>query len=476
MMLMLNHVSIIYPEIFMLSAICVILLSGIIFKNNHFIYYLSQASLIVIIMILLNIPITQPAISIFYHGFVLDKLAYFLKMLILIAGVFIFCFSRHGLIASKMLFLEFHLLSLFAIMGMMLIVSADNLMVLFLGLELSALPLYTLTAFQQGSRLGSEAAIKYFVMGALASGILLYGFSLLYGVTGSLNMTSVHISIDGLSQHLLLLFALVFVMVGFAFKLGMAPFHLWIPDVYTGAPTPVTLLISTAPKIAALGAMLRLLVDTLGKIQPEWQKILLIIAILSMGLGNISAIMQKNIKRLLAYSSIAHMGYVSLGLISGTNQGFSASLFYISSYSLMAMGAFGLLLILGRQKEIHSLDDLKGLNIKNPWLAFMLLLILFSMAGIPPTVGFFAKLWVLEALVNVHLVWLAILALIFAIIGAYYYINIIKIMYFETPEDSQSFEYSISEKIAITITGFSVLLLGIFPSALIDFCRSISVS
>lgn len=465
-----NHLNlaVILPEIFLLSMTCLILLADLIFKSRQkkLVYCLSQITLIGTLglsLYLFKLPVSFA----FNHSFILDPLASFLKILIELVSLFVFWVSYDYVKQRRMPFGEFYILSLFAILGMMLLVSSHHFIVLFLGLELSALPVYALVALWQDSPYGAEAAIKYFVMGALASGMLLYGLSLLYGATGSLDMSAISHS----SHDLLLIFALVFILAGIAFKFGAAPFHLWVPDVYTGSPTVITLLISAAPKIAAVGMAFRLLVDTLPVIAPQWQQLLIIVAIASMGLGNFAAIIQTNLKRMFAYSSIAHMGYLSLGLLAGTRDGYAASLFYMVSYAVMVVGAFGLLVILSRGREVEEIGDLRGLNSRNPWLALMLLLVLFSMAGIPPTVGFFAKLGVLEALITVHLVWLAVLALIFAIIGAYYYINVVKVMYFEEPEEKDAFVCSFGLRAAMTLSGIGVLCLGMFPGAAITLCR-----
>ncbi|MDX2163891.1 MAG: NADH-quinone oxidoreductase subunit NuoN [Gammaproteobacteria bacterium] len=460
------------PEIFMLSMIVFIILTDLILRSRFptVTYVLSQLSLVGSFLITGYLYNTAP-ITILSQGFILDPLASLLKIFIYISSFFVFWFSRQYVADRKMPTVEYYALSLFAILGMMLLVSAHNFIVLFLALELSALPVYALVALWNDSPYGSEASMKYFVMGALASGMLLYGLSMLYGATGSLEMIPVTQS----PHDLLIIFALVFILAGIAFKFGAAPFHSWVPDVYTGAPTAITLFITSVPKLAALGLAFRLLVDTLPTLQPDWQHLLIIIAIASMALGNIAAIIQSNLKRMLSYSSIAHMGYMSLGLLAGNvAHGNAAALFYMFSYTLMAVGAFGLLTLLSQRGiEIENITDLRGLNSRNPWLAFMMLLIMFSMAGIPPTVGFFAKLWVLEAVIRIHLVWLATLALVFAIIGSYYYINVVKVMYFEEPDNIQAFECKTNLKVALSMVGMTVLLLGIIPSSVIMLCRSV---
>jgi len=454
--------SVLLPEIFLLSAACIILLLDLIFKSKNLTYGLSQLALLITVGLSLSLFKT-PVSVVLDNAIVLDPLASVLKILIEVSSILVFWLSRDYVQKRKMPFAEFYLLGLFGIVGMMLLVSAHHFIVLFLALELSALPVYAMVALWQESPYGSEASMKYFVMGALSSGMLLYGLSMLYGATGSLLLMPVPHS----THDLLLVFGLVFVLAGIAFKFGAAPFHLWVPDIYTGAPSNVTLFISAAPKITALGMTYRLLVDTLPALQVQWQQLLIVVAIASMALGNIAAIRQTNLKRMLAYSSIAHMGYLSLGLIAGTNDGYSASLFYILSYSLMVVGAFGILVLLSTDREIENITDLRGLNSKNPWIAFMFLLILFSMAGIPPTVGFFAKLTVLEALIASHFVWLAVLALLFSVVGAYYYINVVKVMYFEVPDDNSHFVYSRWASIPLTLTGLGVLMLGTLPAAFI---------
>jgi len=305
--------------------------------------------------------------------------------------------------------------------------------------------------------------------------LLLYGISMIYGVTKSLDMMQVLLVIakTPADHQLVLLLGLVFALVGVAFKLGVVPFHMWVPDVYQGAPASVTLFIATAPKLAAFGLLIHILVDSMQLLYAHWEHLVMMLAILSMALGNLVAIVQTSIKRMLAYSSIAHMGYMLLGILAGNAAGYGASMFYMIIYTIMSLGAFGILVILSRgDVEIDAIDDLKGLNARNPWLAFMMLLIMFSMAGVPPSAGFFAKISVLEALVQVHLVWLAALALFFAVIGAYYYLRVVKVMYFDAPQDKTAFTIGAFDlRVAISINGLSVLLLGIFPGALMGLCK-----
>ncbi len=322
----------------------------------------------------------------------------------------------------------------------MILVSAHSLLTIYLGLELMSLPLYAMTAIRRTDSDASEAAMKYFVMGAIASGMMLYGISLIYGVTGKLDLLEVSnaIALNWQNQNTLMAFAAVFILVGVGFKLAAVPFHMWAPDVYQGAPSSVTLFISTAPKIAALSMAFRLLTIGLVDISAQWQQVILVMALLSAGLGNLFAVIQTRIKRLLAYSAISHIGYALFGVLAADAAGYSAALYYILVYALTSAAAFGLVVLMSSGgMEIDSIDDLKGLNKRNPWLALMMLIVMFSMAGVPPTVGFFTKLLVLKALVDVHLTWVAILGLIFTVIGAYYYLRIVKIMYFDQPENKE---------------------------------------
>lgn len=464
------------PEIFMLCMICVVLLCDIFVQQERRIitYFLTQFTLVVTALISLSLYHLPTTIT-FSGLFILDPVASLLKILIYFAGFFVFWYSRDYLTIRSISLGENYILGLLSILGMMVLVSSHNFLTLFLGVELSALPVYAMVALWRNSLDGSEAAMKYFVIGSLASAMLLYGLSMLYGVTGSLDMSVVANALANtdVSSNLIFIFGLVFVLVGIAFKFGAAPFHMWVPDVYQGAPSPMTLFISSVPKIAAYGMAVRLLINALPGLHIQWQEILILVAILSMALGNFAAIVQNNLKRMLAYSSIAHMGYMLLGLLCGTPDGYAAGLFYMLAYAIMAIGGFAFIVLLSKAGfEADHINDLKGLNERNPWLAFMLLLLMFSMAGIPPSVGFFAKLGVLEALIGVHLIWLAALALVFAIIGAYYYIRVVKVMYFEEPDNAMPFTYSKDLAVAMSINGIAVLYFGIFPDGLISICRA----
>jgi NADH-quinone oxidoreductase subunit N len=363
-------------------------------------------------------------------------------------------------------------LGLFAVLGMMIMVSAHNLLVIYMGLELLSLCLYAMVAFNRDSVASSEAAMKYFVLGAVASGMLLYGMSMLYGMSGSLDLAAIAQSIEsGPDSSPVMLFGMVFIIAGLAFKFGAVPFHMWVPDVYQGAPTSVTLFIGSAPKLAAFAMAIRLLVETLGGLHADWQQILSVLAILSMGLGNVIAIAQTNIKRMLAYSTISHVGFILLGLIAGNAAGYSSAMFYTVTYALTAIGSFGMIILLSRHGfEAEELDDFKGLNKTHPWFAFVMLLLMFSLAGVPPMVGFYAKLLVLKAVIDVGMVWLALIAVFFSVIGAFYYLRVIKLMYFDERERTEQLVPATDMQVVLSINGIAMLLLGIFPGFLMTLC------
>ncbi|WP_267256947.1 NADH-quinone oxidoreductase subunit NuoN [Coxiella endosymbiont of Ornithodoros maritimus] len=460
------------PEMFVLFMALVILLTGVFIKKCHQIpYYLAQITLIVVAGLtwyMFTYPDFPGTSFTFHHMFVLDRFSVYLKLFIYLSVFFVFIYAREYNDERKIPYTEFYVLGLLSMLGMMALVSSSNLLTVFLGLELLSLPTYAMVALYRNNTRSVEAGMKYFVIGAIASGMLLYGMSMIFGATQSLDLTEIAkaVSATTLHQNLILVFGLVFIVAGVAFKLGAAPFHMWVPDVYEGAPSSVTLFISTAPKIAASAMVIRLLILGMPVLYAQWHQMLIVVAILSMGVGNFAAIVQSNIKRMLAYSSIAHMGYMLLGVLCGTRNGYSAVMFYTITYSLMSLGAFGMVVLMSRGEfEAENINDFAGLNSRNPWLAFMMMLILFSLAGVPPLVGFIAKVGILDALIQVHLVWLAILAVLFAIVGAYYYIRVVKVMYFESvPPQLKPICYSLEMKIAISLNGLAVLFIGIFPS------------
>jgi NADH-quinone oxidoreductase subunit N len=474
--------SVATPEIFLLCMTCVILLVDLFLTERFRIvtYILTQVALVGGFLLAAAQYREYPNPIITFSGnYVLDKLAVLTKLFVLFTTGFAFIYARQYMKGRKIATSEYYILGLFAVIGMLVMASAYSLLTIYLGLELLSLSLYAMVALQKESKLAVEAAMKFFVMGAMASGLLLYGISMIYGMTGSIGITEIASAIPQSthSEQFAIVLGLVFILSGIIFKFGAVPFHMWVPDVYDGAPTCMTLFIACAPKIAAFCITIRILVEALASFSIEWQHVLIVAAILSMFTGNLLAIAQTNIKRMLAYSSIAHIGYMLLGFIAGPGSvdGYSAAMFYIATYVIVAAGAFAVIALLSKEgEEFDQLDDFRGLNARNPWLAFMMLLLMFSMAGVPPTVGFFAKLGLLEALVEAHFVGLAALALLFAIIGAYYYLRVIMLMYFEEPKDSlvgSHISITRGAMVAITINGVAALVLGLLPSTLIDMCR-----
>jgi NADH-quinone oxidoreductase subunit N len=472
MMLTLNT-TLILPEIIMLTMACVILVLDAYLPKNlkNLTYQLTQGTLIATAILIFA---TYPEKSeLAMNGmFINDVMSTILKLFILLIVFLAFLYSRQYLSDRKLLKGEYLVLGLFATLGMMIMVSANSLLTIYLGLELLSLSLYTMVAMNRDSQQASEAAMKYFVLGALASGMLLYGMSIIYGVTGTLDLNAIAQAISQTTEHkTILVFGLVFIVIGLAFKLGAVPFHVWIPDVYQGAPTAVTLFIASAPKIAAFAMLIRLLADGMQSLHGDWQNILILLSILSMAIGNIIAIAQTNIKRMLAYSTIAHVGYLLLGILTGTKDGYAASMFYVLVYTLMTVGGFGMILLLSKAGfEAERLEDFKGLNQRNPWYAAVMLILMLSMAGIPPMLGFWAKWAVLAQVVQAGLVWLAIIAVIFAIIGVFYYLRVIKLMYFDDAEDLTPITANTDMHLAISANAILILMLGLMPSGLISLC------
>lgn len=471
---LLENIQFALPEIILLITACLALLADLFIKERFSNIACILGCIGLILAGVSSFLLLGNFTTIIFSGlFVSDDSSQLMKLFIDISVLLCFIYSYAYINERQMFAGDYYVLALFSTVGMSTLVSAHSLLTVYLGLELLSLPLYALTAIRRNNGNSSEAALKYFVMGAIASGMLLYGFSLLYGVTGQLDLLDIanSVAVNWEHQNLLLSFAMVFIVAGIGFKLAAVPFHMWAPDVYQGAPTSVTLFISTAPKIAALGMMLRILTLSLGEMAIEWQQMVLVMALLSTGLGNLLAVTQTNLKRLFAYSAIAHIGYALFGVLATSQAGYSAALYYILVYSLMSAAAFGLLVLLSRDgMEIESVEDLKGLSKRNPWIAFLMLIVLFSMAGVPPTVGFFTKLLVLKALVDVHLTWVAVLGLLFAVIGVYYYIKIVKVMYFDEAENTTPFKISNSSALIYSINCLALLYLGIFPSVLINAC------
>ncbi len=416
----------------------------------------------------------------FTNMFVADPMANLLKIGSCIAVGATFIYSRRYLLERELLTGEFVILSLFALLGIMVMISSNHFVLLYLGLELLSLSLYAMVALNRDSAVSTEAAIKYFVLGALASGLLLYGLSMVYGGTGDLDISVVAKSIaSGQAKKQMVLFGLVFIVAGLAFKLGVVPFHMWIPDVYHGAPTAMTLMIAAAPKLAGFAIAIRLLVNGLIGVAADWQAMLMIMAVLSMGLGNLAAIAQTNLKRMLAYSTISHMGFLLLGLLSGVVDGnrlnavdaYSSALFYAIVYVLTTLASFGMILLMARKGfEAENLDDFRGLNTRNPWFAWMMLIVMFSLAGIPPTAGFYAKFAVLQAAVGANLVWLAVVAVLFSLVGAFYYLRMIKVMFMEEPADTAPIASDRAAHALLSVNGLALLFLGLAPGALMTLC------
>ena len=462
-------------EIFLLVMTCVILIADLLIKQSGRLitYLLVQLTLLGCALITVGTH-ENGAVHAFNNMFVDDLMSDVLKLLTYLTISMMLVYSRQYLTVRGLFSGEFMVLTLFAMLGMMVMISASHFLTLYLGLELLSLSLYAMVALQRDSATATEAAMKYFILGALASGLLLYGMSMLYGATGSLSLDAVSAAIrHGVQNKSLLTFGLVFVVSGLAFKLGAVPFHMWVPDVYHGAPTAMTMLIGSAPKLAAFAFVARILVDGLQPLMQHWSGMLIILAIASMALGNITAIAQTNLKRMFAYSTIAHMGFLLLGFISGGLEGYGSSMFYAVVYVLMSLGAFGMIMLLSRLGfEADTLDDFKGLNQRSPWLAFMMLLLMFSMAGVPPTVGFYAKFSVLNAVVQAGHIWLAVAAVLFSLIGAFYYLRIVKLMYFDTPESNAPISLEQDTALLMSINGLGVLLLGLLPDTLMTVCAA----
>ena len=464
------------PEMVMLAMTCLVLVVDLFLpqEKRGFTLLLSVTTLALVIAAVIAVaPVS--AVSSFGGSFVLDQLAVVLKIATCGVTILVFVYSRDYLTDNNIYKGEYYVLGLFATLGMMVMISAHSFLLVYLGLELLSLSLYAMIAFNRNSLSASEAAMKYFVLGAMASGLLLYGISIFYGITGTLDLNQLSAAVTSQSgQHPIALgFALTFIVVGLCFKLGSVPFHMWLPDVYQGSPTSVTLFIGTAPKIAGFAMAIRLLVDGLGDLQVDWSQMLTALAIASMALGNIIAIAQTNFKRMLAYSTISHVGFILLGLLSTTANGYASAMFYTITYTLTAAVAFGVLLVLNRKGcEAENISDLSGLNDGNPWYAALLAIAMFSMAGVPPTVGFYAKLTVLQAVIQVDQLWLAVVAVLFSVIGLFYYLRVIKVMYFDKPaaEQTTTIKEALDVKVLLSANSLSLILLGVFPSSLMAYC------
>jgi len=465
-------------EIFLLCGVSVILLLDLFLSETrrNVTYFLSLFVLVVTSVISLLVFDVEPRVVM--NGLVVSgPLSATLKSILCGLIAIGLIYSKDYLQCRGLHRGEYYSLTLFAALGMMVMASSNHFLSLYLGLELLSLSLYAMVALRRDSGRSSEAAIKYFVLGAIASGMLLYGMSMIYGATGNLNIEAIVSSINsGNSDLNLLRLGLVFIIVGVGFKLGAVPFHMWIPDVYQGSPTSVTLLIGTAPKIAAFAFIIRLLAESLGhpSLHQEWSQMLTVLAVASLLIGNVVAIAQTNFKRMLAYSTIAHMGFLLLGFLTGSMNGYSASLFYILTYVFMALAGFGVILLLSKDGfEAEELSDLGGLSRSNPWSAFLLMIVMFSMAGIPPTVGFWSKLFIIQSVIEFESVWLAVVAVMTSLIGAFYYLRVVKIMYFDSNESSTTRIRYRAGLVVFSINGLMLLGMGLFPGWLLLLCQSL---
>jgi NADH-quinone oxidoreductase subunit N len=462
------------PEVFLVVMVSVVLVADLLLgpKNRTAIYLLVQLTLLGC-AVLTAATAGGPVAYTFSGMFVNDAMSGTLKFVSYISVSLLLVYSREYLTLRSLLSGEFFALALFSLLGIMVMISANHFLTLYLGLELLSLSLYSMVALQRDSSVATEAAMKYFVLGALASGLLLYGMSMVYGATGTLEITRVADAIGaGNANRAVLVFGLVFIVAGLAFKLGVVPFHMWIPDVYQGAPTAMTLFIGSAPKLAAFAFFMRMLAQGLQPLVGDWQGMLVILAVLSMAIGNVTAIAQTNIKRMLAYSTISHMGFVLLGILAGSKNGYSSAMFYVVIYVLTTLGSFGIIMLLSREGfESENLADFKGLNRRNPWYAFIMLLIMFSLASVPPMVGFYAKLSVLQAIIDEGYVWLAVVAVLFSLVGAFYYLRVVKLMYFDEPEQTAPIGPQADMRFLVSANGLAMLILGVVPQPIMWLCE-----
>lgn len=463
------------PELLLMVMACAVLVADVYLGHRlrALTYQLTQVSVVATAVLCIAMMPHETVIG-FSGTFVSDPLSGTLKVAMLLIGYYAFFYARAYLEPRGEMQGEYFVLGLFSLLGMMVLVSANSLLTVYLGLELMSLCLYAMVALRRDSTTACEAAMKYFVLGALASGMLLYGMSLIYGVTGSIQIDHIAEAAGSVDRtNLVLVLGLVFVLVGVAFKLGAVPFHMWVPDVYEGAPTSVTLFIGTAPKIAAFGMLMRLLVGGLESLSADWSQMLSILAVLSIGLGNVVAISQSNIKRMLAYSTIAHVGFLFLGIIAATPGGYAASMFYIITYVLMALGSFGMVIALGRKDyEADRLEDFKGLAREHPWFAFLVLVLMLSMAGVPPFLGFWAKWAVLREVIAAGHTWLAVVAVAFSVVGLFYYLRVVRHVYFDEPSGEIVIARGHDLRVMLSSNALVILALGIYPGALMALCIS----
>ena len=469
-----NNIDFISPEIFISLAIMFLLILGVFKKkSSDIIHYLSIISLLITGILILNNP-SDSIITLFSVNFIIDNLSSFMKSLTILGGAIILLMSKKFLKLSKIFLIEYPILILSSILGMMVMISSNDLMVFYIGLELQSLALYVLASFNRDQLKSSESGLKYFVLSALSSGLLLYGCSLIYGFSGSTNFDVIADTVS--SNNYGLTFGIVFILVGLSFKISAVPFHMWAPDVYEGSPTPVTLFFSIVPKIAALTVFIRFLYIPFINMIDQWQPILIFISIASMIFGAVAAIGQKNLKRLIAYSSIGHIGYALAGLSVGTNEGLQSSIVYISIYIVMNLGFFSCLLMMKKNDlYFETIDDLSGLSRNHPILSICFMVVLFSLAGIPPLAGFFAKFYIFKSVIEQSMYFLAIVGLLSTVIAAFYYLRIIKVIYFDEPKEKYDTDHSIWLKISLTFSTLLILLYFTFPSKLLEIASSIII-
>jgi NADH-quinone oxidoreductase subunit N len=462
------------PEIFLGLAACAILLGDLAIANSQgrWLGAVSVACLLITAVLVAIQPVSARVLAL-GDMFELDRMAQVLKVVTLLTIATVFIYSSAYLRRRALLKSEYYVLGLFATLGVLVLISAASLITVYIGLELMSLCLYAMVAFDRDSGIAAESAIKFFILGSLASGTLLYGMSIIYGVTGSLQLNQIASSLqNGLAANVGVLFGMTFIIAGIGFKFGAVPFHMWIPDVYEGSPTCVTMFINSAPKIGAFALAMRLLPEAMAASQADWSQMLIVLAVLSMGLGNVVAIAQSNIKRMLAYSTISHVGYILLGVLAGTAQGYQAAMYYTITYVVVATGAFGMVLLLTRQGfEADRISDFRGLNARSPWLAGMMSIFMFSFAGLPPFIGFWAKLGVIQAVLGAGYPWLAVVAVLLSVIGAFYYLRIVKLMYFDEPDETAPLEGSGIVRAVISINGLLALGLGLLPGTLLTVCQ-----
>jgi len=477
---------VIYPEIVLLAAACGVALVDLFVTDpqRRPTFWLTQISLAVVALMHFSYVDGTESLYGMQAMVVTDPMGHLLSFFATLATMVTLAYAQPYLGSRDMQKGEFYTLAMFSLLGIGVMVSANNFLVMYLGLELMSLSLYALVALRRDHAMSTEAAMKYFVLGALASGFLLYGLSMMYGATGSLEIPEVFDAIaTGRINKDVLTFGVVFVVAGLAFKLGAVPFHMWIPDVYHGAPTPVTLLIAGAPKLAAFGMTFRLLVEGMSGLGEDWQQMLIVLAVCSLVLGNLAAIAQSNLKRMLAYSTIGQIGFMLLGFtptvvavntLSAAN-GYSSSMFYLVTYVLTTLGTFGVIMLLSRQGfESEEIDDLAGLGRRSPWLAAVMAVFMFSLAGIPPTVGFYGKLAVLQALITTNeslYIWLSVIAVLLSLVGAFYYLRIVKVMYFDAPTSTQALVGGAGVRALLALNGAAVLVFGLLPNSLMAVCR-----